>query len=350
VSLGKELAEAFAKAGELSFARFMDLALYGKDGYYNRRVRIGGRGADFYTAAQLPLFAWTLARYASEEWKRLGRPKRFQVVELGPGQGELAANFAVAWRETVDLAVDLRYVLRDRSQRLRGFQRRHVAQASPAVDFVWDDVDPHLPTLLIANEVLDALAVERVRRDRGGWQQAWVKMGRDGRLEQVWRQASPVVARLADEFVACPPGTIADIAPGYREFFRGVRTLAHRLVAVFFDYGIEREDWQAGLRPEGTLRAYREHRLCDVLENPGEVDLTADVNWDYARAAAVEAGFVVRSLRRQGEFLMSHGILEAAAQMQGRLDWTSLAGQIKQLTIPGGMGDRFMVLELRGGE
>jgi SAM-dependent MidA family methyltransferase len=179
----------------------------------------------------------------------------------------------------------------------------------------------------------------------------------DGSFVVRWRQAPPEVARLAAQWLPIPVGAIGEVCPDYADFFRAVGQLGPPLKALFFDYGITQEEWAAGLRPEGTVRAYARHMLVDALAAPGAQDITADVHWDHVCASARAAGLHVRGLTPQGSFLIQHGILEAFEQWQqaaqgeaARLRTVPMAGQLKQLIFPGGMGERFQVLECERAE
>ncbi|WP_169794724.1 SAM-dependent methyltransferase [Alicyclobacillus kakegawensis] len=345
------LVQEVRRAGGLTFARFMSLALYGEDGYYNRRVRIGEEGGDFYTASGMPLFAHTLALWAERVWRRWRRPRYLQVVEIGPGQGEFAQAFLSAWRTQMDKVCELRYVLVERAPGLRRLQRERL-RTFPEV--VWDDILADWPTLVVGNEVLDALPVERVRRRRDGWDQAWVVWDEArNRLALIWRPTDGLVTDLAYRYVDCPVNCQAEVAVSLTEFFHHLRRMAVPLSCVFFDYGITREEWQAGVRPNGTLRGYQGHRVLDldaILDCPGAVDVTADVNWTQVRETAAASGFTVLPLRSQGQFLLHEGILQAAEALAATAAWPNVAEQIKRLTLPTFMGERFSVLELRAGE
>ena len=106
------------------------------------------------------------------------------------------------------------------------------------------------------------------------------------------------------------------------------------------------------MRPQGTIRAFSSHRVTDVLSSPGLSDITSDVNWDHAYASAAKAGFRVLPLQSQGQFLLSSGILNVLESMtdSGALEdanrrRVALTNQLKQLVLPGGMGERFSVME-----
>lgn len=341
---------------EISFSQFMENALYGPDGYYTNSVSIGGDGADFYTAALSPLFSSALGRFVVDRWHQCGAPGILQVVELGAGQGELAAGVSQWLEDTLPPAVQVQYVIVEVSPRLEQKQKQKLlgpdAPLRPRIQFRWGLPSDDLPTVMLANEVLDALPVERVRRTKSGWMQAY--MGRVEPPEKsflVWKSAPPHLCNTADRFVACPIDTEAEICLSYGHFFARLATYGHPLEVAFFDYGITRAEWESGIRPNGTVRGYYRHQVLDVLSSPGKIDLTADVNWDYAQEAAREAGFQVVSLTSQADFLMRFGILDALKSAQEStlasgavLKQAAFTAQFKQLVFPGGMGERFAVM------
>ncbi|MCL6453097.1 MAG: SAM-dependent methyltransferase [Alicyclobacillus sp.] len=347
------------------FSAFMAEALYGSDGYYQRRVQIGGVGADFYTSAQFPLFGRTLGRYIWADWRRhvSTRPLVLEICEIGPGEGDLAASITEYLCSVLSPDVSISYTLVEPAKRLRELQQARLVRR-PRVTFQWcerledaeDNVRPR--AYILANEVLDALPVERVRRAPRGWQQAYVAL-RPGTsvLHWIWRRAAAGIAELAERYTPVPVGHCAEVCETLEPFFAACRRVARTVHAIFVDYGIVREEWEAGIRPEGTLRAYANHQFADPLTTPGQVDITADVNWTHAAAAAQAAGFQVGRLQSQGSFLMQAGIAELATRPFARtVDpkasadvEPSQAQALKTLVLPGGMGERFSVLACEAG-
>lgn len=339
------------KHGCISFYEFMNIALYHSLGYYQRRVAIGKEGADFYTSAQSQLFSATLGRYVERCWKDFGEPNALQVVELGAGQGELALGVCRALERRLPASIQWSYWIVDVSHKLRAIQKASALDAGLGVRIRWGSPQPDVPTVLIANEVLDALPVERLRRmDTGArdWERAHVCESQDGTFSWMWAAASDELAALAARWLPIQPGQMAEIAPDVVSFFARCCTYGAPLKAVFFDYGISTQEWFEGVRPNGTLRAFSQHRMVHPLEKPGEVDLTADVHWDYVVHAARRSGCRCATLLPQGNFLLREGIVEelqTRADAAAPGDYTRVVGEFKQLVLPGGMGERFCVLE-----
>ncbi|MCF8564501.1 SAM-dependent methyltransferase [Alicyclobacillus tolerans] len=347
----------WSDAGELNFSRFMEIALYDEsDGYYQKAVKIGLQDADFYTAAQFSLFSATLGQYAFLRWRDFGEPLELQVVEYGAGQGELAQGIARQLLATLPKGVHVRYVIVDPSPMLRQLQAERLAadglQNSERIHFCWEEPDASLDTVFVGNEVLDALPVEIVRRTKLGWEQAFVTIADSGQASFSWGAAAPEIASSAMKYVDCPEGTQAEVCPGLDEFFRQLSRIGRNIRGLFIDYGITTGAWRDGMRPQGTIRAFSSHRVTDVLSSPGLSDITSDVNWDHAYASAAKAGFRVLPLQSQGQFLLSSGILNVLESMTDSSAFedanrrrVALTNQLKQLVLPGGMGERFSVME-----
>lgn len=361
-ALNDALHAAAADERGLTFARFMALALYGPGGYYTEAVRIGGAGGDFFTAAQSPLFASAIANFVRDAHANWGRPSQLQIVEMGAGQGELAANLMDALRSRLPVDTQLLYTIVERSPHLQSVQRERLQNARDAGDawaVRWGDPLAGIATVAVANEVLDALPVERVRRTRAGWEQAMVALAADGTRQLQWRQAERQLADVADRWLPVPDGTVADICLDYAALFGRFSEVGPPFAGLFIDYGITSEEWANGVRPFGTVRGYAAHEVVDVLQCPGRRDITADVHWDYATACAESVGLQVVRVQSQGSFLVEHDILGAlSARSEGdgvvaasernevhrMFAETALAGQLKQLILPGGMGERFQVM------
>lgn len=339
--------------GGVSFGRFMELALYGHPGYYTQAAAIGGAGGDFFTAAQSPLFAAAVCNAIVRRWEAWGRPLALQVVELGAGQGELAASLGPALAARLP-DVRLTYTIVERTRHMEGLQQRRLEGMDKPqhLTYTWRDPSFELATVVVGNEVLDALAVERVRRVGDDWLQAWVVANDAGEATFQWRPASPDVAASAAQWLPIPDGTTGEVCTAYEDFFRQLAQFGRPLCVWLFDYGIEGAEWAAGVRPEGTARGYRQHQVTDLLATPGEQDLTADVDWDHARAAAAVAGLRVSGLYTQGRFLVDHGVVEALSErlereavQTGSSRQIALSGALKRLILPGGMGERYQVMQ-----
>ena len=362
--MNEEFRFRFPVGTTLSFAAYMDLALYDESaGFYASSGRAGRRG-DFITSPEVgPLFGALIGRRLDEEWLALGSPETFVVVEWGAGPGTLARSIAFA---SPDCANALRYVMVERSAQQREL---HVAHLEGWVgDLDADELDafirtgasgPHFASsasspesfsgVIFANELLDNLAFDIVRHDgSGNFERLDVHHGTDGLEFVVVRTEVPdalgaVLASAAGEWLPLQEQAVQWIVAAIDSLQRGV--------VIAIDYGASTAEIAA--RPEmGWLRTFvGQERSGHPLDAPGVCDITSDVAIDQLAIAAPPA--VVTTQR---EFLERMGI--GALVDEGRRVWNEKAsapdvtalrarsriGEAEALLDPDGLGD-FLVLE-----
>jgi len=350
-ALRERLAAVADPSGFIPFDRFMETALYADGvGYYARSGGPLGPSGDFYTAPHVdPLFGESLARRLRSVRATLPRPERFRVVELGPGDGTLAASVITGLRPAEGIPpVD--YVLVERSPGLRARAREH-ARASAERTGGSVEVADSLAALgpvqgaVIANEFLDAQPARRLQWSGHGWAELGVRL-EGGRVVPAHAPVTepvpgPPLPR-ADE-----PGTVVEVSPAAEA---AVREIADHLAAglcVLIDYGMDEPELLAA-HPRGTLEAVRGHRsLPDPLEAPGQADLSAFVNFRRIRAAARAAGLVEVAFERQAEALGRWGfpVLLEEALRTAPSPAEAVRRRLAAKNLLFGF-DRFQVLEL----
>jgi SAM-dependent MidA family methyltransferase len=317
------LAEEIDADGPMTFARFMEIALYDPDaGYYTTSGEAPstdaqgaltgpGRRGDFLTAPEShPIFGWALARHLESVWQALDRPARFVVREHGAGTGALAAGILDGLRRSGSHLLEaIRYVAIEASPRRLG-QLRDRLDSLGLTDHLDTSDDPATGAIL-ANELLDALPVHRVEGGPDGSllerfvEQEPTTPGAVPAFTTVLGQPSSpaLVARLAFEGIALQPGQSAEICLALDRWMDdAVRSLEQGELLVI-DYG---HPAAALYQPErgSTLRAYHRHRVhADPLVAIGRQDLTAHVDLTALERAAEAAGLQSLGQTTQGLFL-----------------------------------------------
>lgn len=344
--LAARIVHRIRREGPLSVAAFMAMALHDPQaGYYVRHHPLG-RAGDFVTAPEISqIFGELIAAWCADFWDRIGRPDPVTLVELGPGSGALMSDFlrAAAIFPAFRRALDLRVV--EASPLLRAVQRRRLADAEPR--FVPDiDALPHRPLLLVANEFLDALPVRQLVRRGAAWAERVVTADAAGRLVFAAGPENPALAALVPVTLRrLEPGAIVEICPAAAALAAalGERLARHPGAALFVDYGYFPS------APGATLAAVRRHRPADVLDDPGDADLSAHVDFASVAEAARAAGAAVHGPVPQGSFLAALGAearlaaLSAGATAPQR---AALESGIARLLDPLQMGKLFKVLAL----
>ncbi|MCI0746286.1 MAG: SAM-dependent methyltransferase [Verrucomicrobia subdivision 3 bacterium] len=327
--------------GSISFAHFMEIALYcPKIGYYEGDPGVVGRRGDFYTSVSAgPLFGELLARQFSAWVCEMGLDQA-QIVEAGAHDGRLAGDI-LGWLPSSHRRASIKYWIIEESERRREWQRARLEVFAGQVE--WFASFDHLPGpvegVIFCNELLDAFPF-CVLQWRG---KQWVelKVGFDeGRF--VWRPAPAEPAltpKIPREIEAVLPEAFQiEVCPAARMWWRTAARQLARGKLITFDYGFEADEFLSPARADGTARAYFEHRMSnDLLARPGQQDVTAHVNFTEIQIAGESAGLQTERFTSQSKFLT-----EIAAQIE---DWPSdRVRQFQTLTHPEHLGRAFKVL------
>ena len=342
--------------GSISFGEFMQHALYAPGlGYYTAGSTKFGEAGDFVTAPEISsVFGYVVARQCAEVLRQVDDG---EVLEFGAGSGRLAAD-VLTRLETLDalpVAYRILEVSADLRERQQAFFAKHIPDLAHRVSWVdTPPVDHH--GIILANEVLDALPVERfLRRASGVMQQrvgtqpggfAFTEAPAPALLEKA------VLELEAELGATLPAGYVSEIGLAVPDWIAQLGAGLTRGVALLFDYGVSRREYYAPERSDGWLRChFRHHAHNDPLILAGIQDLTAWVDFTRVAEAAVNAGLDVAGYSAQAQFLMAGG-LEAEMQEFATLPLEAqleLSQQIKTLTLPGEMGEHFKCMALRKG-
>ncbi|MFM8466017.1 MAG: class I SAM-dependent methyltransferase [Oxalobacteraceae bacterium] len=334
-----------AHQGWISFARFMELALYAKGlGYYAGGAAKLGKGGDFTTAPEMsPLFGATLAQFAAS----LDLASPLQVLEFGAGTGKLAEDFLSAAAATgLEVA---RYQIVELSGDLRERQRHRLSGRDQVG---WLDAPPlTFSGLVLCNEVLDAMPVPLVVRRHGRWMELGVSLESECFAFRERAAAEDLCLHIPDSD-SLPEGYVTEVHPQQAGF---VRMLGDMLtsgaggMAVLIDYGFPAREYYFSQRASGTLMChYRHHAHTDPFYRLGLQDITAHVDFTQMGRAALEAGLQIAGYMNQAAFLLGAGLPQLLEQRQTEdaSAWLPLVSAVQQLTSPAEMGELFKVLLL----
>jgi len=359
--LRAEIAAEAAASGPLYFDDYMRRCLYHpRFGYYaSGQVRFG-EGGDFVTAPELsPLFGAALARPVAAV---LGQLDGGDVLELGAGSGALSLSLLAAL-ETLG-AAPREYLILETSAALAARQREAIAARLPRWlgRVRWLDRWPeNFCGALLANEVLDAMPVARFVIGTDGAREIGVgvavkEASAEGALAEVElplreRVGVALAAVEADIGRPLPVGYHSELNVDLRGWMHGLSQCLASGAALLIDYGYPRREFYAAERDAGTLRVhYRQRAFDDALRWPGLCDLTAHVDFSAAALAARDAGLRHEGFATQAAFLLDCGIAALAEAAQaaasGQVARLRIAQQLRALTLPGQMGERFRVLGL----
>lgn len=344
--LAARLRDEIRRDGPVPFARFMELALYDPDGgYYRSADARPGRRGDFLTAPELhPIFGEMLARAVEGAWAELDRPDPFVIHEHGAGEGALAIPMLAS------LPPGIRYAPIEIDDRRIAALRDRLVEAGLAERLV----APRTPSdgVVIANEVLDALPVHRVKRRGPSLRELAVEESPDGAFVEVEVELTTpaLAARLADEGIDLVDGQTAEICLELDAWVAAAAEPLRRGIVLVIDYGYPAAElYDPVRRRDGTLRAYIRHQASDdPYSNVGRQDLTAHVDVTAVERAAHAVGLTTVGITTQAEALMGLGIEDRLREIQADPatafeDYALLRSSLKRLLDPAAMG-RFRIM------
>lgn len=342
--------------GPIPFADYMEMALYEPGrGYYSAGLRKIGDGGDFVTAPQLGnVFARCLANQLSQVGTHLGS---YEILEIGAGNGVLAADLLTTLQ---DHHPPTRYRILERSAHLRQVQQETLAEAVPQwMDKIsWLDAPPTAgwQGVVLANEVIDALVVERFCVEPEGISRLCVALDETG---FGWHKnaCEPALAERIQTAIAQPgqalaAGYCSEINRHLPAWLQAVTESLSTGLALFIDYGYPRREYYLPQRRDGTLICHYQQRAHDdPFLWPGLTDISASVDFTALAEAADQCGLEVSGYTSQAMFLLANGLEDIIAGFQSltEKERVLMNSQVRRLTLPGEMGERFQVMALSRG-
>ena len=349
-SVEEALKEQIARQGHLTFAQFMELALYWPHGgYYSQAQRHPG---DYFTApAAHPAFGALLSLQLEEMWRLLDCPASFTVVEQGAGSGLLARDilrYAHHLEPRFHQAV--RYIAIDR------FQGAPMS-GDPSYEWIQSaglPVKEDINGCLLSNELLDALPVHRVTLRGGRLQEIYVTLHDGAFLEAIDEPSTPLLgARLEEEGVALAEGQRAEVCLALEPWMQEVAACLKRGFLLTIDYGHTAQALYAPERVQGSLRCYYQHTLAgNPYVRVGAQDITAHADFTAVATLGKRYGLANHGLQSQAAFLKNLGLdafqrgLAASGLDQPERDANRMA--MLELARPGGMGDFKVLVQSKG--
>ena len=345
VLVGRMVAE-IAERGPISFARYMELALYAPGlGYYSSGQQKFGEQGDFVTAPELsPLFSQCVARQCEQVLRDLGRGV---ILELGAGSGVMAVDLLLAL-EKMD-CLPKNYFILELSAELQSRQRECFELRAPhLLSYVqWLKRLPQesLSGVILANEVMDAMPVHKFLY-RDGLQEHYVNYCDEKFFWHLGGPSPELAKQVRALSVDFPENFESEINMALPSWIASLSDVLQRGLVLLIDYGFPRHEYYHLDRHMGTIMCHYQHRVhSDPLILTGLQDITAHVDFTAVAEAAVENNLEVSGFVHQAAFLLNCGIADLLNDIDD-VDRMSINNQVKYLTLPSEMGELFKVIGL----
>ena len=362
MSLRDVIIERIRLDGPLSFAAYMDVALYHPElGYYAHSDRRSGRAGDFFTSVDLgSVFGELLSKQFAQMWRITvsnagGDLGHFDLVEAGAGNGRLARDIldrsAVAHQDFYEA---VRCTLVERSPAARSAQETTLEQHLAKLSRSALELPSSVQGIIFANELLDALPVHAVEMTKRGLREVYVDVEGHQLVERLGAVSPTVQAHIERHRIRLEPGWRAEVSPAMVGWVEDAgRRLQHGFL-VLVDYGHEATELYSPTHSAGTLTSYRQHRAetgsdrgaaaRPWLDEPGVSDITAHVDLTAVRQAAERVGLQTLATLDQTYFLLGVASAGDRETSDDGIDAIKRRLAFKTLLLPGGLGSTHKVL------
>ena len=354
--------------GMISFARYMELALYTPGlGYYSGNLKKFGKEGDFVTAPEIsPLFTKCLARQVQQILSTLNHS---DILEFGAGTGKMAADLLTELERLNCLPKN--YYIIELSANLKNRQQVFFKEKIPHLlkHIQWLD---HLPTnkfrgVVVANEVLDAMPVHRFKLQRTNSSDSFnilKEMYITQKNKQfLWQDDIPSTPELKEKIsqisdlllLTCqetgynlPEEYISEINLSLPSWLDTLYDFIDQAVIILLDYGYPKHEYYHPQRSNGTLTCYHQHRShSDPLILTGLQDITAHVDFSLLAESAINTGFKISGYADQAHFLLNCGLMDLLDKHNITSKQSIIINQqVKLLTSPNEMGELIKVMAL----
>ena len=328
----------------MSVARYMTICLLDpKDGYYPTRDPIGA-GADFITAPEVSqMFGELIGMWLVHNWHVMGEPALVNLAEAGPGKGSMMSDILRASRIAPKFSNALQVHLLEASAALVAVQAKVLGGFAQPIRWTDDLADTGSgPLFLVANEYVDCMPIRQFVRTASNWHERLVAFDEGGDLQFVLDPV-PLAAKdielIAPNLQQAPPDSLVEVRPSLAGLFDPLarRAQTDPVLALFVDYGPAKSE--AG----DSFQAVSRHKKVNPLNRPGEVDLTAQVDFSELARAAKMSGLQVSRPVSQGQWLHQMGLMDRAGILAGSSPKArqQIARQVHRLSDASEMGELF---------
>lgn len=349
LALREKILSHIAHHGPLPFPEYLQLALYHPElGYYAKGDSQVGRSGDFYTSVSVgPLFGRLLAQRFSKWWSENGSPKAWRILEIGAHDGKLAADILTSLQlESPDAWENLQYTIPEPLPLLRNAQHTRLKNLVPHLHLTPTlhsiSASP-LPGIAFGNEILDALPFHLVEMHAGTWQELHVSAAFT-LIPKPIPPTTPLASALEKIGTDFPQGYRTELRTNFPHLLKEISACLTEGTLLFIDYGFASPEYYHPTRTTGTLRTFSKHQAAeDPLLNPGNIDITAHVDFTHLATAAQNLGLSPTTFSNQGTYL-TH--LATPLLLASSLSHPKAIAQFKTLTHPSNLGGSFHAIEL----
>ena len=333
----------FKKSKILPVDQFLENVLYNnKFGYYASRLPFGEKG-DFVTSPNISyLFSEIVAIWIISTWELFGKPKHFNIIEIGPGDGGLTKILLRSFKKFPEFNSIKKIFLYEKSSYLKKIQKKNISDKN----VIWINNFNSIkkgPVIFFGNEFFDALPIKQFKRMKNSILEKNYTLDKNYKIKEVFKKASKTDIKILKSYKTLNKLNFIELPKfGFQVLKKIIKKISKlKGCILMIDYGYLKSNNQ------NTLQSVMKHKKNNLLENLSKADITAHVNFDLLNEFFSKNGLKVNNVITQKEFLENMGIIERAEIVAKKMNFreqTDLYLRIKRLLSPGSMGNLFKVI------
>ena len=330
----------------LPLDKFINLSLYDENnGYYMKKNPFGKKG-DFITSPNISrLFSEMIAIWVISFWKSLGSPKKFNLIELGAGNGEMMKDLVDSFQNFPVFLNSCNFVIHEKSPFLVNIQKKKLIDTK----ITWVSKISKLgnnPSIFIANEFFDSIAIRQFRKKKNSWFEKFVNLKEKDNIFFYEKKINIKKIEKNLNFNISRGQTFIEYSELGFNYLRDISKLIKKNTGglLLFDYGYTEK------KMKNTLKAVSNHKIANILTDKGNIDITHNINFNLFKRFVEKMGGLKNNLTSQRNFLLRMGIQQRAEIISKNLDFSKKADiyfRFKRLTDENQMGNLFKVMLIK---
>jgi len=334
------------KNTNLSLDKFINFSLYNKKtGYYFKKNPFGING-DFITAPNISrLFSEMLAIWVIKFWQSLGSPKKFNLIELGAGNGEMMKVIIESFQNFPFLLDSCNFIVHEKSPLLIKIQKKKLVKFKVAWVSKISKIKK-IPTIFIANEFFDAIAIKQFEKKKKIWFEKFVSFNNKKKPFFFEKKINTRKIEKKINYKIFQNQNFVEYSELGLNYLKEISKIIKMNTGglLLIDYGYDEK------KMKNTLKAVSNHKFANILDNIGNVDITHNINFDFFKKFTKKMGGLENHLTSQKKFLIKMGIKQRAeiiSKKQNFLKKTDIYYRLKRLIDENQMGNLFKVMLLK---
>jgi len=333
----------FKKSKLLPVDKFFENVLYdNKSGYYASKLPFGEKG-DFITSPKISsLFSEIIAIWIVSTWELFGKPKNFNIIELGPGDGSLTNVLLRSFKKFPEFDSVKKIFLNEKSNYLKKIQKKNILDKN--VNWINNfNLITKGPVIFFGNEFFDALPIKQFKRKKKSLLEKNFSFNKNHQIKEVFNKASKIDVKTIKSYKTLKKLNFIELPKfGFQELKKMIKKIYElKGCILLIDYGYLKSNNQ------DTLQSVMRHKKNNLFDNLGKADITAHVNFNLLNEFFLKKGLKVNKVISQKEFLENMGIIERAKMVAKKMKFSQQSDlylRIKRLLSPRAMGSLFKVI------